>query len=150
MEAKLKIEEMKDRLLRSIGTWADSRIDEFAESHPRLKIASVYMKRGVKNYLAREEQKLQGWIDDLALFLLDENGCIDVDMVFDDLLQMFESSDEIPFGSGLLQGTIGHGVIRFQLPDNPVSSLIFGSCGAIKITADDLRELKTMLTEEAA
>lgn len=149
MEAKIKMEEMKERLLCSIGKWANSRIDEFAESHPRMKTASVYMKRGVKNYLAREDKNISDMIDNFALFVCNEDGCIDMDMVFNDLMTMFEQSDEIPFGKGLLQGTIGKGVIRFQLPDNPIVSLFFGNSQAVKITSLDFMELKDMITKEA-
>jgi len=144
----VKAGELKDRLICSIGKWADSRIDDFAECNPRMRTASVYMKRGIKNWLVREDKAIAEMIDGVAMFVCDENGEIDAGMVFDDLMTMFAEADEVPFGSGLLRGTIGKGVIRFQLPDNPIMSLLFGNSQAIKITATDFKELKAMMTEE--
>lgn len=144
----MRMEELKDRLLCSIGKWADGRIDDFVESNPRMKTASVYMKRGVRNYLAREGKAIHDMIDGVSLFVCDENGCVDAGMVFDDLMTMFNEADETPFGSGLLRGTIGKGVIRFRLPDNPLMTLLFGNSQAIKITSADFMDLKDMLTKE--
>lgn len=148
MNAKMEMDELKDRLMRSVGKWADGRIDDFVVSNPRMKTASVYMKRGVKNYLAREDKAISDMIDGVSLFLCDEDGCVDADMVFDDLMAMFNEADEVPFGTGLLRGTVGKGMVRFQLPDNPIMTLLFGNSQAIKITSADFMELKNMITEE--
>lgn len=48
----------------------------------------------------------------------------------------------------MLHGTAGGGVIRVRLPDNPLVSLFMGNTGAIKLTEEDFRELKAVLTEE--
>lgn len=148
MNAKMEMDELKNRLMRSVGKWADGRIDDFVVSNPRMKTASVYMKRGVKNYLAKENKAISGMIDGVSLFLCDENGCVDADMVFNDLMAMFNESDEVPFGAGFLRGAIGKGVIRFQLPDNPIMTLLFGNSQAIKITSADFMELKDMIAKE--
>lgn len=55
--------------------------------------------------------------------------------------------EEMPFGKGFIRGTIGKGSIRFALPDNPITSILFGKTGAIKITDADLMELKKLLIE---
>lgn len=147
MEAKVKIDELKDRIMSSIGAWAESRIDEFAEGNPRMKVASVYMKRGIRNYLAREDKKIGGMIDGLSMFVCDEDGKVDTGTVFDDMMRIFKESDEVPFGTGIFHGTIGKGVIRIQLPDNPIASLLFGDTGAIKITDADILEFKKIIME---
>jgi len=148
VNVKMKAGELKGRLMSSVGEWADGRIDEFASANPRMKTASVYMKRGVRNWLAREDKRISDLIDGLSLFVCDENGEVDAGMVFDDLMEMFRESDEVPFGVGLLRGTAGKGVIRFQLPDNPLVSLLFGNSQAIRITAEDFMELRDMMTRE--
>ncbi len=147
MEAKKNITELKEKLAESLKTWLEERIDSLAAANPKLKIASIYLKRGATNYIARESGKIDKMIDDAALFICDEEGNFSPDMLFDDLMTMLREMEEVPFGSGLMQGTIGKGVIRFKLPENPVFSLLFGDTGAIKITEADFMELKDIFTE---
>lgn len=146
MEAKEKITEFKEKAFDALESWMEGRIDDFASNNPKMKIASIYMKRGARNYLARERGKIGQAIDNASLFLCDENGNIDSDLLFDDLITMFKEMDETEFGKGFIRGTIGKGVIRFELPDNPVMNLLFGDTGAIKITEDDFLELKELLS----
>ena len=48
----MKIEELKEKLLASVGLWADARIDDLVKGNPMLAIPSLYMKR------AEEERHL--------------------------------------------------------------------------------------------
>ncbi len=148
MGHKESVVEFKDRLMSSLEAWAESRIDDFSANNPRMAIASVYMKRGVKNYLNRESDRIGNMINDAALFLCDESGHIDTEMLFDDLMSVFKEMEEIPFGKGFIRGTLGKGVIRFQLPDNPITGILFGESQSIKITSRDFLELKEILTTE--
>lgn len=129
MEAKKSITEIKDKMADSLLLWIDDRIDTLVEANPKLKVASVYLKRGAKNYIAKERDNLNTMIDNASLFLCDENGNIDADMLFNDLIVMFREMDEMPFGKGFIRGTIGKGNIRIALPDNPVSNILFGNTG---------------------
>lgn len=142
------ITELKDNIYDSLQSWIDERIDELAVSNPKLKVASVYLKRGAKNYILRERGKIDSMIDNASLFLCDDDGNVDADMLFDDLMQMFRDMDEVPFGKGFIHGTFGKGTIRFALPDNPMVNLLFGNTGAIKITDVDILELKNIITEQ--
>lgn len=144
MEAKENLLDLKNKTIDSLEVWIDGRIDDFVAQNPNLKIASVYMKRGAKNYLARERGKIENVIDNAALFICDEQGNIDTDMLFKDMMTMFREMDETPFGKGLVQGTVGKGIIRLKLPDNPIFNLMFGNTGAIKITEADFLELKEL------
>ena len=144
MEAKEKLLDLKNKTIDSLEVWIDGRIDDFVAQNPNLKIASVHMKRGAKNYLARERGKIENVIDNAALFICDEQGNIDTDMLFKDMMTMFREMDETPFGKGLVQGTVGKGIIRLKLPDNPIFNLMFGNTGAIKITEADFLELKEL------
>lgn len=147
MEAKEKLNTLKDKIISSVEIWADSRIDGFVANNPKLKTASIYMKRGAKNYLLKKRGKIGDIIDSAALFICDENGNIDAELLFDDLMTMFRDMEELPFGNGLIRGTIGSGVVRFELPDNPVVKLLFGDTGAIRITESDFKELKELFVE---
>lgn len=39
----------------------------------------------------------------------------------------------------------GKGVIRFVIPNNPITGLLFGDTEAIRITEEDLKELKEII-----
>ena len=144
MDVKDNITGLKDKMIDSLEVWADNRIDDFVSQNPNLKVASVYMKRGAKNYLARERGKIGDMIDSASLFICDGEGNIDADMLFKDMMTMFRDMDETPFGKGFIKGTIGKGVIRLKLPENPIFNLMFGNTGAIKITEADFMELKEL------
>lgn len=147
MEAKKNITELKDKFIDSMQLWADDRIDDFVANNPKLKVASVYLKRGAKNFLAKQKEGMGNMIDNAALFICDENGNVDADLLFNDMLAMFREMEEIPFGKGLIRGSIGKGVVRLTLPDNPLTNILFGDTGAIRITDTDLIELKKLITE---
>lgn len=144
----ITIQELKDKSVKALQSWAEIRIDALATSHPNLAVASVYLKRGARNWLERESDRISEMIDDASLFICDKNGNIDADMLFSDLLSSFKNMDEVPFGKGFIQGTAGKGVIRFVIPNNPITGLLFGDTGAIRITETDLKELKMILTKE--
>lgn len=141
------LSEFKESVADVLQVWIDGRINGLAESYPNLKVASVYLKRGAKNYIIRERERIDAMIDNASLFICDENGNIDADTLFADLMRMFRDMDEMPFGYGVIQGTIGKGIIRFALPDNALTNVLFGDTGAIRITEADITELKKMLTE---
>lgn len=147
MQVKTKITDLKERLSDSIETWAEGRIDDFVTQNPNLKIASIYMKRGMRNYLAREKGRIDEMVDNAALFICDEEGNVDAKMLFDDFLTIFRGMEETPFAKGFIRGTIGKGVVRIQLPDNPAFNMLFGNTGGIKITETDLIELKNLFVE---
>lgn len=141
----ITIQELKDKAIATLQVWAEDRINGLVAGNPGLAMASVYLKRGVKNYLAREKERIGGMIDDASMFICDANGNMDADALFSDFMSVFRNMGEISFGKGLIHGTIGKGVIRFILPENPITGLLFGNTGAIRITEADLMELKKML-----
>lgn len=55
MEAKKSITEIKDKMADSLLLWVDDRIDTLVEANPKLKVASVYLKRGAKTISSRKE-----------------------------------------------------------------------------------------------
>ena len=61
-----------------------------------------------KNYLLKEDKKINELIDGLSLFI----GNIDVNMLFDDFIEMFNSMEEREFNLGILKGNLGSGAIQ--------------------------------------
>ena len=115
---------------------------------PGLAVASVYLKRGVKNILAKESNNIRGVIDNISLFICDENGNIDMDTLFKDFISALRNIQETPFNYGFIHGVVGKGVIRFTIPDNPITGLLFGDTRAIRITDTDIISLKEMFMKE--
>lgn len=144
----MKIEDLKEKLLTSVDLWADARIDDMVKGNPMLAIPSVYMKRAAHNIIAKKRDKWNQQMDNAALFLADENGEINADTVFDDMMQMLKSVDDYHFDMGIVQGHIDGGSIYFDLPDNIATTLLFGSKKSISIGESDFKSLKDLLTTE--
>lgn len=140
-----KIQELKEKAPDMLKAWVDSRIDNLTRNNPSLAVTSTYLKRGARNYIDRETGKLGTIIDDAALFLVGDDGRLDINTVFADMMKMLAAMDEVPFGRGIIRGTIGKGVIRVEVPDGPVWGLLFGNTGAIKLTADDFNALRNIV-----
>lgn len=137
--------ELKEKISDSLQMWIDERIDNLSTNYPKLKTASVYLKRGARNYILHQQEKINSAIDNASLFLCDENGEIDIEILFSDFMQMFRDMDEVDFGNGIIEGTLGKGAIRFILPNSPITNLLFGDTEAIKITDADILELKKII-----
>lgn len=130
----------------SVRTWAENKIDELCETRPRLKAASVYLKRGLNNWLDREEKQVDDMVDTLALFVADSEGKIDADMLIDDAVKMFREMDVNYSKIANFAIEYGKGEISISIPRNVFFDLIFGELGKITITADDLLEIKNLLS----
>ena len=148
MEIKEKTLELKEKFVDGLHRWMDERIDQFMLDNPALAPSGKYLKRGVSNLITREDGRISKGIEGLMLFIADEHGNYDMEMLFDDALSMFKAMPESPFDMGIFHGTVGCGAIRVHLPDNPLVSLFMGNTGAIKITEEDFKELKEILCEE--
>lgn len=115
------------------------------KGNPMLAIPSVYMKRAAHNIIAREKGKWDRQMDNLALFLGDENGEINADTIFQDMTQMLKAIEDYHFDLGIAKGHVNDGTIFIDLPDNIFTSLLFGSKKSIGIGESDLVELKNLI-----
>ena len=80
-------------LKNAVRKWAYGKIDELAADRPKLKAASVYLKRGINNYMEREDKRINSMVDGITLFVADKDGNIDTDMLIDDSVAMFKEMD---------------------------------------------------------
>ena len=142
----MNVTELKEKLLTSLDLWADARISEMVKENPALAIPSVYMKRASHNIIAKNKDSLGKSIDNATLFIADENGNIDADTIFEDLMQMFESISNYEFDLGLVKGRIDGGTLSIDLPDNIITTILFGSKKSISFTKTDFEELKSLIT----
>ena len=144
----MNVTELKEKLLTSLDLWADARISDMVKETPALAIPSVYMKRASHNIIAKNKDSWGKSIDNATLFIADENGNIDADTIFTDLMQMLESISNYEFDLGFVKGRIDGGTLSIDLPDNIITNILFGSKKSISFTKTDFDELKSLITAE--
>lgn len=144
----MNVTELKEKLLTSLDLWADARISDMVKGNPALAIPSVYMKRASHNIIAKNKDSLGKSIDNATLFIADENGNIDADTIFTDLMQILESISNYEFDLGFIKGRIDGGTLSIDLPDNIITNILFGSKKSISFTKTDFDELKSLITAE--
>ena len=144
----MNVTELKEKLLTSLDLWADARISEMVKENPALAIPSVYMKRASHNIIAKNKDSWGKSIDNATLFIVDENGNIDADTIFTDLMQMLESISNYEFDLGFVKGRIDGGTLSIDLPENIITNILFGSKKSISFTKTDFEELKSLVTAE--
>ena len=144
----MNVTELKEKLLTSLDLWADARISDMVKENPALAIPSVYMKRASHNIIAKHKDSWGKSIDNATMFIADEDGNIDADTIFSDLMQMLENISNYEFDLGFIKGRIDGGVLSIDLPDNIITTILFGSKKSISFTKDDFDELKSLVTAE--
>ena len=144
----MNVTELKEKLLTSLDLWADARINDMVKETPVLAIPSVYMKRASHNIIAKHKDSWGKSIDNATLFIADENGNIDADTIFTDLMQVLESISNYEFDLGFVKGRIDGGILSIDLPDNIITTILFGNKKSISFTKNDFEELKSLVTAE--
>lgn len=144
----MNVTELKGKLLTSLDLWADARISDMVKENPALAIPSVYMKRASHNIIAKHKDSWGKSIDNATLFIADEDGNIDADTIFSDLMQMLENISNYEFDLGFIKGRINDGAVSIDLPDNIITTILFGSKKSISFTKSDFEELKSLITTE--
>lgn len=144
----MNVTELKEKLLTSLDLWADARIDDMVKANQMLAIPSVYMKRAAHNIIAKHKDSWGKSIDNATLFIADEDGDIDADTIFSDLMQMLENISNYEFDLGFIKGRIDGGALVIDLPDNIITTILFGSKKSISFTKTDFEELKSLITAE--
>lgn len=132
-------------LKAAVRKWAYGKIDELSAGRPRLKAASVYLKRGLNNYMEREDKRINSMVDGLSMFVADKDGNIDTDMLIDDAVTMFKEMDVNYTDMGAFGIEYGKGAVTINIPHNVFLDMIFGDLGKITITAEDLLEIKSLM-----
>jgi hypothetical protein len=142
----MNVTELKEKLLTSLDMWADARISDMVKENPALAIPSVYMKRALHNIIAKNKDSWGKSIDNATLFIADENGNIDANTIFEDMMQLLKTVEDYHFDFGIVHGHISNGAISIDLPDNIATAILFGSKRSINFTEEDFVELKDLVT----
>ena len=145
----MNVTELKEKLLSSLDLWADAKISDMVKENPALAIPSVYMKRASHNIIAKNKESWGKSIDNATLFIADEDGNINADTIFSDLMQMLENIGDYEFDLGIIKGRISDGAIAIDLPDNIITTILFGNKKSISFAKEDFEELKSLITAES-
>lgn len=144
----MNVTTLKEKFLDSVDLWLEERIDDLLKGNPSLAIPSIYLKRGCRNIINKYENKISNGIDNVSLFLTDENGNIDTNTLFNDAMELFNTIDETDFEFGIVNGVVGKGKVVINIPDNIFTNIVFGSKKSITFNEDDFIELKSLLLEQ--
>lgn len=145
MYLKDDINLLKGDIKTALMQWSEGKLNALCMAHPQLKPMSVYLRRGLTNYIDRIDDKVDSAVDMLLLFVADKNGNIDTDTLINDAVEMFKLSDVHQSNIGAFDVTYGAGEILLSIPHNPILDVFFGNIGQIKLTAEDLLEMKNFL-----
>ena len=144
MYTKDEMGKLKIDLLDNIQEWANYKIDALVTSRPKLKLASTYLKRGVRNWVAKETGRINNTIDNILLFVADENGNVNTDVLINDLVEMFKAMDVQNVKMGIFDIEYGKGEVKINIPHNPILDMLMGDLGQVKITTEDILEIKEL------
>lgn len=137
--------EAKKQIIDAFEEWALSIVDEFTANNPKMTVAGVYVKNGIRNYRKKKECEIGEMIDDAALFIADENGEVNLNKVFADLGQFIKDADNIHIDLGFTDAVIDKGSLKINIPNNWFTNMIFGNGNALVIKESDISNLKMLM-----
>ncbi len=122
----------------AVASWGNKKIEELFKGRP----IEQFAKKGLRNIIAREDEKINRYVDNAFLFLADETGAVDSDTVIDDVCAMFVNMKETTYPVGPVNLKVGNGEVAVNLPHNFLLDMMTGGMGVIKFTKEDFLELK--------
>lgn len=143
---KENISQLKGDMKRAITAWADEKVDTLFKQSGQSNLIAYYLKNGFHNMIDRQDKRVNDLMDGLVLFVGDEQGSIDSDKLIDDLITLFSEMKDYEQDFGIAKLRLSKGNILILFPDSFFTNLVF-PWDSIKITPDDLRELKRFLPD---
>lgn len=141
----MKIEDInkfKGMLKSALLQWGNSKIDEIFPGKPQIK---AFAKNGFNNILIRSDEKINKGIDTFMLFAASEDGVIDTDQLIDMGAEMFKELEPHRYELGWLNVEVGKGEVSFHMPQSMLTDLVLGKSGTLRMTTEDILELKNYL-----
>lgn len=139
------IYKFKGQLKSAVLQWGNNKIDEIFPNKPQIK---AFAKNGLNNIIARNDERINKAIDTFMLFAASEDGVIDTDHLITMGAEMFKELEPYKYQLEFMDIEIGGGEIAFHLPQNMLFDLILGKSGTIRMTTDDILELKDFFNNQ--
>jgi len=133
---------LKGKVKDAVVRWGDMMVDRMFPKMPQLRAG---LKRGVNNLVSRYDDKANTWLDGIFLMAGDEAGNVDTDTLVDMAADIL---DELPVSSldlYVFRADIGKGEIVLRFPDGFLASALTGELGGVRITREDIIEMKNLL-----
>lgn len=134
------INQFKGELKTAIQSWGNSKIDELFKN----SISRTFAKNGLNNMLNRYDASMNKGIDMLWMFIADENGVVDSDVMVDNVIAMLKEMDLKEYNIMGLNMTVGKGEVAIEMPKNIFFDMLVG-CSKIRFTSNDINEFKNLL-----
>lgn len=132
----------KGKVKTAIQTWGNDKIDEMFSGKAHTK---QFAKNGLNNWLSRADGKLNTWIDNLFLFVADESGTIDSDVMVDTFVGILCEMEKKDYDMKVLMASVGNGELAVTFPRNILTDMFIGDKNKIVFTREDLLEVKNYL-----
>lgn len=132
----------KGEIKNAIQAWGDSKIDSIFPDKPAAK---SFFKNGFHNLLAKEDERINKYLDMAFLFVADEQGVIDSDVLIENINSIFKEMEVKEYDFRGFHASVGRGEITIGFPQNFLLDMIF-SGGSLRFTTDDINDLKSFLS----
>lgn len=136
------ISKFKNAVITAIEKWSDGMIDKM---FPGKVETRAMMKNYVGNLLAQHSSKIEEGIDQAFLFLGDKEGNIDSDSMVDMVCGLLNEMQESEIDFGRMSAKVGKGEVQMIFPDGIISRLLFGDLKGVRITNEDIKQIKNLL-----
>lgn len=134
---------LKGNIKTAMQEWGEAKIDEI---FPGKAAAKQFMKNGLNNMMNRFDQQMNQYIDNFMIFVANDNGVVDTDVMVDTVAGIFKEIDPVQqYHFGMVDVTIGKGELGIHLPDNMFLNMLVGNKSVIKFTSDDILDFKNLL-----
>ena len=134
------IDQFKGELKTAIQSWGNSKIDELFKN----SISRTFAKNGLNNMLNRYDASMNKGIDMMWMFIADENGVVDSDVLVDNVIAMLKEMDLKEYNIMGLNMIVGKGEVAVEMPNNIFFDMLVG-CSKIRFTSNDINEFKNLL-----
>lgn len=141
----MKIEDankFKGIIKSALQDWGEAKIDEML---PNKAAPKAFLKNGLNNLMTRQDENLNKWIDNIFLFVADENGVIDSDSMVDTIVGIFKEMPKKEYNYGSFGIIAGGGEMVISFPHNFLIDMLVGDMGSVKLTTEDILDLKNMI-----
>lgn len=141
----MKIEDVnqfKGAVKNALQDWGNAKIDEML---PKKAAPKAFLKNGLNNMLTRYDANINKWVDNIFLFVADENGVIDSDTMIDTLVGIFKEMPKKEYSCGSFSAVAGGGEVIISFPHNFLTDMLVGDMGSVKFTTEDILEIKSLI-----
>jgi len=133
------VNQLKGMIKNVLQDWGNAKIDEML---PKKAAPKAFLKNGLNNMLTRYDANINKWVDNIFLFIADENGIIDSDTMIDTLADIFKEMPKKEYSYGSFGVVAGGGEVIISFPHNFLMDMLVGDMGSIKFTTEDILDFK--------